>query len=137
MTETPPPIAFITEDALYALLRRAIRNTLIVGGLGAVVLAIASGWRNGAMLLTGALISAASILEWQRLARLINDRLRQQKPQRGATLVVAFFLLRLLFFAAAIYGSLRCFQGSPMALVCGLGLAAATLMFEGLRMLRN
>src|ERR1700684_3869467 len=137
MTEEAHPIASLTDEALQALLQRAIRIPLILGLLISLVLTIASGWRNGAMLLTGALISAASILEWQRLVRLINARMKQQKAPRGAMLVIGFFLLRLIFFAAAIYGSLRCFQGSPVALVCGLSLSAATLMWEGLRILRG
>jgi hypothetical protein len=137
MTETPPPIASLSEEGLQALLQRCIRNTLILGGLSALILLIASGWRNAAMMATGALISAASIMEWQRLTRLINARMRQQKAQRGIVLVIGFFLLRLIFFAAAIYGSLKCFQGSPIALVCGLSLAVATLMWEAIRMLRD
>jgi hypothetical protein len=120
-----------------ALLKRAIRNTLILGLLPALVLLIASGWRNAAMLVTGTLISAASIFEWLRLVRLINARMKNQQAQRGAILVVGFFLLRLLFFGAAIYGSLKCFQGSPVALLCGLALAVATLTWEGLRLLKQ
>jgi dolichyl-phosphate-mannose--protein O-mannosyl transferase len=137
MTETPPPIASLSEEGLQVLLQRCIRNTLILGGLSALALLIGSGWRNAAMMATGALISAASILEWQRLTRLINARMRQQKAQRGAALVIGFFLFRLIFFAAAIYGSLKCFHGSPIALVCGLSLAVATLMWEAIRMLRD
>jgi hypothetical protein len=83
------------------------------------------------------LISAASIFEWLRLTRLINARLRKQRAQRGAFLIVSFFLLRLLFFAAAIYGSLKCFQGSPIALLCGLSLAVATLLWEAIRLLKE
>jgi hypothetical protein len=137
MNEQPHPITLLTDEALQALLKRALRNTLILGLIVSLVLTISSGWRNGAMLLTGALISAASILEWQRLVRLVNARAKKEKAQRGAVLVVGFFLLRLIFFGAAIYGSLRCFQGSPIALVCGLSLSAATLMWEGLRVLRG
>ncbi len=87
------------------------------------MLLVASGWRNAAMLAVGALISAASILEWQRLVRLINARLDKQKTPRSAPLVVTFFVLRLTVFAGVIYGSLKCFQGSVVALLCGLGLA--------------
>ncbi len=137
MTEATPAIARLTAEDLQAVLRRAIRNTLLVGLLGSLAVLIGSGWRNAAMLATGALISAASILEWQRLVRVINARIQQQKAQRGAVLVLGFFLLRLLFFAAAIYGSLKCFQGSALALVCGLGLAVATLTWEALRLLRD
>ena len=69
-----PAIASLTDEALQALLKRAMRTTVLLGVVVALILTIASGWRNGAMLLTGALISAASILEWQRLVRLINSR---------------------------------------------------------------
>jgi hypothetical protein len=137
MTEEIPPIANLTEEDLDALLKRSVRNTVVLGLIPALVLLIASGWRNAAMLLTGALISAASLLEWQRLARLMNARMKRKQAPRGAILAVVFFLLRLLIFAGVIYGSLKCFQGSVIALVCGLSLAVVTLMWEALRMLRN
>lgn len=137
MSEEPHPILGLTEGSVEALLQRAIRNTLILGLIPALVLLIASGWRDAAMLATGALISAASIFEWLRLVRLMNARMRKQKAQRGTVLVIGFFLVRLLVFAAAIYGSLRCFQGSPIALLCGLGLALATLLWEAIRLLKE
>lgn len=137
MTEATPSIANLTDEDLQALLKRAIRYTAILGALGALVLLIASGWRNAAMLLTGTIVSAASIMEWQRLVRLINDRLRNQKSSQSPVVVIGFFLLRLVFFGAAIYVSLKCFQGSSIALLCGLGLAVATLTWEALRLLRG
>jgi hypothetical protein len=135
MTEETHPILGLTEETLEDLLKRAIRNTLILGLIPALVLLVATGWRDAAMLATGALISAASIFEWLRLVRLINARTRKQKAQRGAILVIGFFLLRLIFFGAAIYVSLKCFHGSPIALLCGLGLAIATLLWEAIRLL--
>jgi hypothetical protein len=137
MTEETHPILGLTEETLEAMLKRAIRNTLILGLSPALVLLVATGWRDAAMLATGALISAASIFEWLRLVRLINARTRKQKAQRGAILVIGFFLLRLIFFAAAIYVSLKCFHGSPIALLCGLSLAIATLLWEAIRLLRG
>jgi hypothetical protein len=137
MTEETHPILGLTEETLEDLLKRAIRNTLILGLIPALVLLVATGWRDAAMLATGALISAASIFEWLRLVRLINARTRKQKAQRGAILVIGFFLLRLIFFGAAIYVSLKCFHGSPIALLCGLGLAIATLLWEAIRLLRE
>jgi hypothetical protein len=99
MTEEIPSIANLTEEDLDALLKRSVRNTVILGLVPALVLLIASGWRNAAMLLTGALISAASLLEWQRLARLMNARMKRKQAPRGAALAVGFFLVRLLIFA--------------------------------------
>jgi hypothetical protein len=127
----------LTDAALEALLKRAVRDTLILGLIPAVVLLIASGWRNAAMLAVGALISAASILEWQRLIRLINAKLDKQKTPRSALLVVTLFLLRLTLFAGAIYGSLKCLRGSVVALLCGLGLAVVATAWEALRLLKE
>ena len=137
MTEDPHPLVGLTDVALEALLKRAIRDTLILGIVPAVLLLVASGWRNAAMLAIGSVISAASILEWQRLIRLFNAKLDQHKTPRGAALVVSFFLVRLLVFAGAIYVSLKCFQGSIIALLCGLGLAVIALAFEALRLLKD
>jgi len=137
MTEEIPSLVNLSEADLDALLKRSVRNTAILGLIPAIVVLIASGWRNAAMLMTGALISAASLLEWQRLARLMTARMKRRQAPRGAILAVVFFLVRLLIFAAAIYGSLKCFKGSVIALVCGLSLAVVTLMWEALRMLRN
>lgn len=135
--ESQGPFASLTDVGLDALLRRAIRITLIFGLLAALALGKASGWRNAAMMATGAAISAASIFEWQRLIRLINAKLDRKEAPKGAALAFVFFLLRLVVFAAAIYGSLRCFHGSVVALLCGLGLAVLAIAWEALRLLRN
>lgn len=137
MTEEIHPLVGLTDAALEALLKRAIRDTLILGLIATLALLIASGWRNAAMLAVGAAISAASILEWQRLIRLINAKMDQQKTPRGAFMVVVFFVLRLTVFAGAIYGSLKCFQGSVVALLCGLGLAVLATAWEALRLLKD
>lgn len=137
MTEETQSGPGLTDEALAALLKRAIRDTLILGAVSALVLLVASGWRNAAMLATGAAISAASILEWQRLIRLINARLDKQKLPRSAAVVAIFFVLRLTIFAAAIYGSLKCFQGSVVALLCGLGLAVVATTWGALRLLKG
>lgn len=137
MTEETHPITDLTDEALQALLKRAMRDTLILGLIPTVILFFASGWRNAAMLAVGAVISAASILEWQRLIRFFNARLDQKKTPRGAATVLAFFVLRITIFAAAIYGSLRCFKGSAIALLCGLGLAVIAMAWEALRLLKD
>jgi len=46
-------------------------------------------------------------------------------------------VIRLTVFAAAIYVSLKCFQGSAIALLCGLALAVLTLVWGALRLLRG
>ena len=74
----------VTMRALQAMLKRAMLH--YAGAWAGLVDRIADcvGWRNAAMLAVGALISAASIVEWQRLVRLINAKLDSKRPRRGA-----------------------------------------------------
>jgi hypothetical protein len=137
MTEETRSLATLTDEGLEALLKRAIRNTLIVGLVAALALWKGSGWRNAAMLATGTIISAASIFEWGRLIRLINAKLDQKQAPKGTVMAAVFFVVRLLVFGGAIYGSLRGIRGSAVALLCGLGLAVVALVWEALRLLRG
>jgi hypothetical protein len=137
MTEEHNPIVDITHEALQAMLGRALRNTLILGAISALIALISGGWRSSAMLLTGMAISAVSILEWRHLVRLFNARLDKQKTPASAFAAVVFFVLRLTVFAGVIYGSLKCFHGSVVALLCGLSLAVLTVGWEAIRLLRD
>jgi hypothetical protein len=135
MTQEAHPLLELPNDAAEVMLQRAMYKTLILGVIASLVLLVASGWRNASMLIVGALISAGSLYEWQRLARVIRAKLDAEKTPRSATAVVVFFLLRLVLYGGAIYVSLRCLQGSAVALLCGLGLAALTILWQALRML--
>jgi uncharacterized membrane protein len=137
MTQETHPIVDLTQADLDAMLHRALRNTLILGTVAALIVWIGGGWRSAAMLGTGTLISVASIWEWQRLIRLINARLDKQKTPASAPVVVLFFVLRLTVFAGVIYGSLKCFHGSIVALLFGLSLAVLAIVWEAIRLLRE
>jgi hypothetical protein len=136
-TQETHPIVNMTDDALQAMLKRALWITIVLGVLGSGAVALGSNWRNGAMLLTGAAISAASILEWRHLVRVFNARMDKLRTPASAAAVVIFFVLRLAIFAGVIYGSLKCFQGSVVALLCGLGLAVMSVGWEVIRLLRD
>jgi len=133
MTQEVHPLLELPNDAAEVMLQRAMYKTLILGVIASFILFVASGWRNASMLMVGALISAASIFEWQRLARVIRAALEAEKTPRSAPAVVLFFILRLVLYAGAIYVSLKCLQGSALALLCGLGLAAITILWQALR----
>jgi len=137
MNQQTHPIADIRIEDLEAMLKRAFRNTLILGGIASVAVLIGAGWRNAAMLAAGTAISAASVLEWQRLILVINARMDKQKTAASTPVVVLFFVLRLTIFAAVIYVSLKCFHGSITALLCGLCLAVLTIGWEAIRLLRE
>jgi hypothetical protein len=137
MTEEIHPFADLTDEGLEALLKRAIRITVIVGILAALALWIGSGWRNAAMMATGTAISAASIWEWRRLVRFISAKMDKRQTPKGALVAVVFFMLRLIVFGVAIYVSLKCFRGSVVALLCGLALAVLAIVWEAVRLLRE
>jgi enoyl-CoA hydratase/carnithine racemase len=136
MTGEGQDAAWITDEGLEALLKRAIRITLIIGAVASLILWKAAGWRTAAMMATGAGISAASIYEWRRLAHFVAAKIDNKPVSRGASLAVVFFLVRLVVFGAAIYVSLKCFRGSPIALFCGLALALLAMVWEAVRLLR-
>jgi hypothetical protein len=149
MTENAPeqgdppahPILEFTDADLAALLKRAVRVTAALGVVIALILWPVAGWQTAALFAVGAAISIGSIYEWGRLFRVISARMDGQKTGRGSGfgtgVVVSLFLLRLILFAGLIYGSLKCFHGSPIALLCGLGLALAGLVWQALRVLRG
>jgi hypothetical protein len=141
--QAPPehPIVDFTFADLTALLRRTIRNSAAVGVAVALALWLWMGWATAALFAVGAAISVASIYEWGRLIRVFSSRMDGQKTGQGSGLgtglVVGLFLVRLILFAGAIYGSLKCFQGSPIALLGGLALGLAGLAWEAMRVLRG
>jgi hypothetical protein len=149
MTENAPeqgnppahPILEFTDADLAALLKRAVRVTAALGVAVALILWPIAGWQTAALFAVGAAISIGSIYEWGRLFRVIGARMDGQKTGRGSGfgtgVVVSLFPLRLILFAGLIYGSLKCFHGSPIALLCGLGLALAGLAWQALRVLRG
>jgi uncharacterized membrane protein len=137
MSDQSQSLSNLTDADLDVMLRRAIRNTLIFGIVASLVVWKATGWRDAAMLASGTAISAASIYEWRRLARFISAKIDNQQTPKGSGFAVVFFMVRLAVFAGVIYVSLKCFQGSAVALLCGLGLAVLTILWEALRLLRS
>jgi small-conductance mechanosensitive channel len=137
MTEEHNSIVDITQEDLQAMLHRSLRNTLILGVVASIAVLIGGGWRSAAMLATGMLISAASILDWAHLVRVFNVRIEKGKTPSGAWAAILFFVLKLTIYAGVIYGSLKCFQGSVTALLCGLSLAVLTVGWEAIRLLRD
>jgi Na+/H+-translocating membrane pyrophosphatase len=137
MTEASHSLENLTDEGLEALLKRALRIIVVIGVVASLILWKASGWRNAAMMATGATISAASIFEWMRLTRFIRAKMDRQQTPQGALVASIFFIFRLIIFAGVLYVSLKCFRGSVAALLCGLGLAVLAMAWEAIGLLRS
>ena len=129
-------IGLITEARLHAAMRRAMITVATVAFAAAGGLAIAKGWRTGAMLLVGAGVSLASLWEWQKLMAAIMARL-ENRQDVGTGRIIAGFFLRLFVAAAVLYVSLKSLHGSVFALLGGLLLAMVALAIEAGRLIRS
>ena len=140
-TQPIHPIVDFTFADLTALLKRAVRITVILGVAVALILWFAMGWQTAALFAVGGALSVGSIYEWGRLIRVFSSRMEGQTADASSGLrtgtVVFLFLVRLILFAVVIYVSLKCLHGSPIALLCGLGLGLTGLVWESMRVLRG
>jgi Na+/H+-translocating membrane pyrophosphatase len=126
-----------SDADLKASMHRAIRATAILAVVGFLALIFTLGWQTAVLFLTGAVVSATGLYEWQQLIGLINAKLDNQRSPRATGFTLTMFFLRLGFAALLIYVSLRWLNGSLYALVAGLSLAIIALTVEALRLLRS
>lgn len=128
-----------SDADLKVTLRRAMRTVAVLTVVLFAVFWFRSGWRTAMLLLSGAMISLASLFEWQRLVAVMNARLDNQQSPHSTSFVVVMFLLRISLAGLVLYGSLKCFQtagyGSVIALTVGLCLAFVGLTVEAAKML--
>jgi Na+/H+-translocating membrane pyrophosphatase len=126
-----------SDADLKASMHRAIRATAILAVVGFLALIFTLGWQTAVLFLTGAVVSATGLYEWQQLIGVINAKLDNQRSPRATGFTLTMFFLRLGFAALLIYVSLRWLNGSLYALVAGLSLAIIALTVEALRLLRS
>jgi hypothetical protein len=136
MSEANSVVEFSDAD-LKAAMRRALRMTAAMAVFGFGVLNFLIGWKSGALVLAGALVSATGLYEWQQLIGLMNAKLDKEETPQSTGFVLSMFLLRLGLAAVVIYVSLKCFKGPIYALIAGLGMAGLTLLIEVVRQSRS
>jgi membrane protein implicated in regulation of membrane protease activity len=131
------PTSHFSDANLRAAMHRAFKMTAALAVFAFGVLSLLLGWKTGALFLSGVLVSATGLYEWQQLVGHMNAKLDQQKTPHSTGFVLGMFLLRLGLAAGVIYVSLKCFRGPVYALVGGLGLAALALLIEVARQSRS
>ena len=121
------------RDATIASLR-------LLGVLAAVVLLLfwwRSGWQSAVLVAVGALISGASLWQWQRLMTAVNEQMDTGRTVKPTGAVLAGFVLRLGLTLVVLYGSVRYVHGTVLALAAGLGLGVVALSTQAMRLLKR
>jgi hypothetical protein len=78
VNQTGNPFLDFTDAHLKAAMLRALRLVAILAAIAGVALWVTMGWQTAMLLLSGALVSASGLWEWQKLIALINARLDEQ-----------------------------------------------------------
>ena len=95
------------------------------------------GWPSGALVVIGAMISAASLWEWTRLMNVFNEAMDAGRTKRPMGLTLLGFFLRLGLTLVVLYVSLKYLHGNVFALAAGLGLGLLSLTIEALRLMNR
>jgi hypothetical protein len=126
---------FTDADATNVIVR-ALRLLAIMTVIAGAVVWWKMGWQSAALLLAGALISAAGLWKWLRLMTVVMERMDaagDSRPARPMGSVLVGFFLTMGLMLVVLYGSLKLLDGSVYALFAGLGMGLVALTVEALR----
>ena len=136
-----PDLDTFSDADFKRSIRSALRLVLIALAIGVPLLWWKLGWQSAALLAVGGLISGTGLFEWLHLMSALMARMDAggKPPTRGGSMarILIGFFLRLAVAVALLYGSLKFLHGSVYALIAGLALGVASLMIEGLRLLKS
>jgi hypothetical protein len=136
-----PDLDTFSDADFKRSIRSALRLVLIALAVGVPLLWWKLGWQSAALLAVGGLISGTGLFEWLHLMSALMARMDAggKPPSRGGSMarILIGFFLRLAVAVALLYGSLKFLHGSVYALIAGLALGVASLMIEGLRLLKS
>ena len=136
-----PDLDTFSDADFKRSIRSALRLVLIALAIGVPLLWWKLGWQSAALLAVGGLISGTGLFEWLHLMSALMARMDAggKPPTREGSIarVLVGFFLRLAVAVALLYGSLKFLHGSVYALIAGLALGVASLLIEGLRLLKS
>ena len=104
---------------------RVLRVTLILGVAGAAAVLLKWGARDALGFAVGTGLSYLSFRSWMRLAQTIG--VSGKAPATGSA---AFLAMRYVLIGVAIYVTIKGLGSSPGALIVGLLVSFAALLFE-------
>jgi hypothetical protein len=105
--------------------QRVLRVTLALGVTGAVAVFLKLGIRDALGFLAGAGLSYLSFRSFVRLAESVGT-----SGKRPATGSAVFLALRYVLIGVAIYVTIKVLGSSPGALIVGLLVSFAALVFD-------
>lgn len=133
-------LAEFTDQDFRTTILRALRLLLVLTVAALPLIWWKLGWRSGALLVVGAVISGSGLWEWLRLLTAVMRRMDASggsaEGMRPVALVFFGFVVRLVLVLGVLYGSLKVLHGSVVAIAVGLGLGIFSLTIEGLRLLK-
>ena len=136
-------LAQYSDEDFRRTIVRAVRLLALVTAVALPLVWWKLGWRSGALLVIGAVISGSGLWEWLRLMTAVMVRMDAAAPEGGEKkkvrplgLVLTGFFLRLGLTLVVLYVSLKFLEGSVFALAAGLGLGVFALTVEGLRLVK-
>ena len=139
--DTLPSLDSFSDADFKRSIWSALRLILIALAIGVPLLWWKLGWQSAALLAVGGLISGTGLFEWLHLMSALMARMDAggKPPTRDGSMarVLIGFFLRLAVALALLYGSLKFLHGSVYALIAGLALGVASLLIEGLRLLKS
>ena len=134
----PPQFtAGLTDDDLRGTMLASLRLLAWLCAVATAGFWWKGGWRSGALVVIGSVISAASLWEWMRLMAFVNRQMDAGGTASPMGAVLAGFFGRLALTLVVLYGSLKYLHGSVFALALGIGLGLFSLTIQALRLLKR
>jgi hypothetical protein len=108
-------------DVYTRLIRRTLQAIAVIGTAGSIVAALRWDWRIGLGFLLGAALSGLSFWRWQRVTESITGG--------GRAGSLAGMVVRLALLVGAAYAIIRYLEVNPVAVLLGLLVSAAAVIF--------
>ncbi|MEP6962997.1 MAG: ATP synthase subunit I, partial [Acidobacteriota bacterium] len=116
------------EQVMFQIsIERIKRFTLVLGVVGTVLALVLFGWREAVAFLVGSALAMLTIDSWTRVAASLNPEAVSKPSAKGSAV---FLALRYLLIAAAMYGTIKVLEVTPVAMLLGLLVSFGAVLIE-------